>query len=114
MRLRSDLWVAAYIRKVNGDGAFAVLQRRGAAEAGAIWIAVEDGARRHHLFTPAPQTLTGDTLDRVFERRSPEEGLDGLQLAEAIARETRFDSDLWVVAVDDGEGRHFLENVVEA
>lgn len=110
MRLRSDIWVAAYIRRVNASGGFAVLQRRGADEAGAIYITVEGDDRMHDLYVPAPQSVLGeDELDRRF-RRHPKSGtLDALALSELIQREMRFDADLWVIAVEDRERRHFLD-----
>ena len=40
-RLRADVWVAAYVRRCIGAGAFAALSRRGDASAGAIFIEVE-------------------------------------------------------------------------
>ncbi len=38
MRLKSGIWVAAYVRRCHIDGAFAAVRRRGAEEAGAIYI----------------------------------------------------------------------------
>src|SRR5438552_3762380 len=38
MRIRSAIWVAAYLRRCQVEGAPAVLRRRGAEEAGAIFI----------------------------------------------------------------------------
>jgi hypothetical protein len=38
MRLKSGIWVAAYIRRCHLEGAFAAIRRRGAEEAGAIFI----------------------------------------------------------------------------
>ena len=40
MRLKSGIWVAAYIRRCQVEGAQAVLRRRGAEEAGAVFIKV--------------------------------------------------------------------------
>jgi hypothetical protein len=40
MRLKSAIWVAAYIRRCNLEGAFATLRRRGAEEAGAIFVKI--------------------------------------------------------------------------
>ena len=40
MRLRADIWVSAYIRRVEVEGRFATLRRRGAPEAGAIFVLV--------------------------------------------------------------------------
>lgn len=114
MRLRSDIWVSAYLRRVNGEGSIAVLQRRGAAEAGAIYITVEGEDRTCDLYVPAPQSmLDHDVQDRVFRKHSSQGPLDALALHEVLTREMRFDSDLWIVAVEDRERRHFLEHVIE-
>ncbi|MGZ3310763.1 MAG: DUF1491 family protein, partial [Xanthobacteraceae bacterium] len=34
MRLKSAIWVAAYVRRCHIEGAFAAVRRRGAEEAG--------------------------------------------------------------------------------
>ena len=41
MRLRSDIWVSAYLRRCAAQGVVAVLRRRGAAEAGAIFVKLD-------------------------------------------------------------------------
>ena len=48
MRLKSGIWVAAYLRRCNVEGAFAAVRRRGAEEAGAIFIKINrlDGTGR--------------------------------------------------------------------
>jgi hypothetical protein len=48
MRLRSDIFVSALIRRAEVQGAVAMLRRRGAAEAGAIFVKLDrlDGRRR--------------------------------------------------------------------
>ncbi len=112
MRLRSDLWVSAYVRKVNAAGAFAVVARRGAAEAGAIFVTVEDADSRLELYAPAPQSeVAEDQHDRVFRKVSADGELDAAQIADRLEREARFDPDFWVVAVEDRAGRHFLDNL---
>ena len=47
MRLKSAIWVAAYVRRCNVEGVFAAVRRRGAEEAGAIFIKIArlDGTR---------------------------------------------------------------------
>jgi hypothetical protein len=110
MRLTSTMWVAAYVRRCHIEGAYAVVQRRGASEAGAIFVVLDrlDGASRT-LFTQAPQSLIpdDDTRDRLFV--AVENVNDALAVSERLAREQKFDPDLWVVEVEDRNGRHFLE-----
>ena len=40
MRLKSGIWVAAYLRRCTVEGVFAAVRRRGAEEAGAIFIKI--------------------------------------------------------------------------
>jgi hypothetical protein len=109
MRLRSDIWVSAYIRRVNGAGGSAVLRRRGAAEAGAIVLRVDALDGRTALWGPAPQAVFDErAMDRRFVRLHDPAWLDPASTEARLGRELKFDSDLWVVEVEDREGRVFL------
>lgn len=107
-RIRSDFWVSAHLRLCRLKGIDAVLRRRGAAEAGAIFVAVDRLDGRADLYAPASQTLLGaDELGRLFtpilSGRAPAE------IEARMTREVRFDPDLWWIAIDDREGRSQLE-----
>ncbi|MBN8996522.1 MAG: DUF1491 family protein [Rhizobiales bacterium] len=105
MRVTSALWVAAFIRRCQGEGAVATLARRGAEEAGAIAIVIDHLDGRQDLYLPAPQTAFGEAAvtDRLFQKVV--EGGDGPAIRERIDRERRFDPDLWVVDVEDRDAR---------
>src|SRR5271170_8138732 len=100
MRIRSDFWVAAYIRRCGIEGAAAVLGRRGAAEAGAIFIKIDrlDGSTA--LYGPAPQSEV-EGGDRHFARLHASDWVDAKAAQERLRREIAFDVDLWVVEVED-------------
>ena len=68
MRLKSAIWVAAYIRRCHLEGAFAAVRRRGAEEAGAIFVKLNRLDGTAELFGPAPQTAFDDArpADRLF------------------------------------------------
>lgn len=107
-RLRSDFWVAAYLRRCAVEGVDAVLRRRGAAEAGAIFVKLDRLDGTANLYGPAPQSY--------FEERAQERlfvpllaGALPPDVEERVGREIRFDPDLWLVEVDDRAGRHFLD-----
>lgn len=107
-RLRSDFWVAAYLRRCAVEGIDAVLRRRGAAEAGTVFVKVDHLDGTASLFGPAPQALVeSGASDRLFAplltRAAP------LDVEERMRREIRFDSDLWLVEVDNREGCHNLD-----
>lgn len=110
IRVKSALWVAAYVRRVNGIGdGFAVVVRKGAEDAGAILIRVDRPDGTGQLYVPAPQSAyEGRPDDRMFVARFPAEtSKDALDAA--IHSEIRMDPDVWVVAVDDRAGRHYLD-----
>ncbi len=114
MRLRADIWVAAYLRRCAHEGAYAVLRRRGAAEAGAIFVKIDrlDGAAA--LFGPAPPSEAkpgqeNQGQDRFFARLHREPWIDLTEAELKLAREIRFDPDIWIVETEDRQGRCFLD-----
>ena len=112
-RLRSDFWVSAYLRRCAIEGVDAVLRRRGAAEAGAIFVKVDhlDGTAR--LFGPAPQALVENAgSDRTFAPVLT--AVRPGEVEERMRREMRFDPDYWLVEVDSATGRHLLDLVPDA
>lgn len=108
MRLKSEIWVKAYLRRCAARGAMAVVLRHGDDDAGAIFIKVLRSDRRAAVFVPAPAGLSDADFDRRWVA-----GLKGIFLPDAdvekyLEREAGFDSDLWIVEVEDRDGRHFL------
>jgi hypothetical protein len=114
MRLKSAIWVAAYIRRCNGEGAFAAVRRRGAEDAGAIFIKLNRLDGTAELFAPAPQTAFDDArpADRAFSRPFGKDPVPEEKVEDKLSKETRFDPDVWIVEVEDRNGRHFIDNLV--
>lgn len=111
-RLRSDFWVSAHLRRCAGEGIDAVLRRRGAAEAGAIFVSVDRLDGTSDLYGPSPQALvSGEEVGRVFS--AVVQGVPSLDVEARMTRELRFDPDLWWLAIDDRQGRSCLDLVKE-
>jgi hypothetical protein len=112
MRLRSDIWVSAYLRRCAVEGAQAVLRKRGAPEAGAVFIKIDRLDGTVALYGPAPQSVW-EADEQVFERRFVPFDLgparDAATADARLKREMAFDPDLWIVEVEDRGGRHFLD-----
>jgi len=109
MRLRSDFWVSAYIRRCESEGAFAALRHRGAAEAGAIAIKVDHLNGMSALYLPAPQSEMIEGVERMWSRAHSAPVKDNTDIEALITRQRRFDPDLWVIEVEDRQGRSFLD-----
>jgi len=114
MRLKSGIWVAAYIRRVQTEGAQAMLRRRGADEAGAVFIKVSRLDGTAEVFGPAPQTAFDEARpsDRAFVRTLKAEPASEADAEAYLARQLKFDPDIWIVEVEDRGGRNFLDSVV--
>ncbi|PRD45789.1 DUF1491 domain-containing protein [Phyllobacterium phragmitis] len=104
MRLTSDFWVSALMRRVSGDGGFATLARRGSSDAGAIFIKMRQADGRYDLYGPAPQTAydSGKPDERVFTRVGQD--LAEWDADEKLRKEARFDPDLWLVEIEGYAG----------
>ncbi len=110
MRLRSDIWVSAYLRRCAAEGVTAVLRRRGAAEAGAIFVKVDRLDDTATLYGPAPPAdELPQGVDRLFTRFHEPQTVPPAEIEARLAKERRFDPDIWIVEVEDREGRSFLE-----
>ena len=110
MRLKSAIWVAAYLRRCQTAGVFGAVRRRGAEEAGAVFVKVATLDGNAMLYVPAPQTVYDESrpADRVFAAMSPEP-VPEQKVEERLAKELRFDPDAWIVETEDRAGRHFLD-----
>lgn len=94
------------------EGVSVVLRRRGAPEAGAIFVKVDHLNGRATLYGPAPQSLVADAprgVDRVFARTHSGPEINSDEAEERLKREIAFDPDLWIVEVEDGADGVWLD-----
>ena len=102
-RLKTHIRVAAHLRRAEAAGAFAGIVARGDADAGAIAVKVYPGSGRARLFI---ETLDGDGARYwrdVFDGETDEARVD-----EKLKRERDFDRDIWIIEIEDRDGRAFL------
>jgi len=111
LRLKSSIWVAAYVRRCHLEGAFAVVRRRGSEEAGAIFVKIAKLDGTAALYAPAPQSDFDEARpgDRRFVAVLPAVFGAESDIELRLAKEMKFDPDVWIVEVEDRAGRHFLE-----
>lgn len=107
MLLNSDLWVGALIRRAGIEGANATVVRKGDARAGTVIVkAYNTSERTARLFSEA----FGQDGDRLWIQ--PVKGTES-ELDAYVERQRGYDPDLWVVEIEDRQGRHFLTESVE-
>jgi len=115
MRLKSGIWVSAYLRRCAIEGAPAVVRRRGADEAGAVFVKIDRLDGTADLFGPAPQSAFDDAhpVERAFTACLATQPAPVADTESYLAKQMRFDPDLWVIEVEDRQGRNFLDRVVK-
>jgi hypothetical protein len=103
LRLKSAIWVSAFLRRCMVEGIFGAVVKRGAEEAGAIYVVVNHLDGTCHLFGPPP----GPTHDEEGERRWSEDlspPASPLDVSAFLDRRRKFDPDIWIVEVEDRRG----------
>ena len=107
MLLSTDLWVSALIRRAELAGAFATVARKGDPRAGTVIVKAFDTSNRRarlysEAFGPDGERLWMQPVESEFES----------ELDDYLQRQIRYDPDLWIVEIEDREGRHFITEKV--
>lgn len=100
-RLKTKLQVMAAIRLCNVYAIPVVVSRRGDEDAGAILVKMN---QRERGYTVLAQTRTGFG-DLAWMRATGETPVDEATADAYIARQVSRDPDLWVIEIEDREGR---------
>ncbi|WP_427454539.1 DUF1491 family protein [Litorimonas sp. WD9-15] len=100
-RLKTEIRATALLRRAQGAGAFAAVLRRGDPDAGALWVVTRQGGILHRYVEQ--MSMSGG---REWFRDGPfTEDEQTLRINKAVDR----DPDLWIVEVEDSQGRAFLD-----
>jgi len=106
-RLKAGIFVRALIRRAEVAGAQAYVVRKGAEEAGAVFLKV---SRLDGTCTVLNQVLSGEG-DRVWARPLGD-ACDEARASAYFERQTKFDPDLWLVEIEDRQGRAFVDEKI--
>jgi hypothetical protein len=103
-RVKTAIWTAALIRRAEVNGASAFVTKKGDPESGAVLVKVSllNGTAR--VWSAA----YGDEGQRRWVRATGAAVVPDADAEAYIARARARDSDLWVIEVEDREGRNFL------
>ena len=113
MRVTSEFWVGALLRRAQAEGAFVAVVHKGATEAGAIFVIVNNLSGMLALLGPAPQMAYEDTNDNARQFEWLLKNISETEISEKISRERNFDPDIWVIEIEDREGRCFIDQIIE-
>ncbi len=104
--LKTSFWAPALIRRAENGGAFASVSHRGDPDAGACLVKVRTLDQMAVLY----RSMRDMSGERIWHPKGP---LDEDQIDQTIRKALVSDPDLWVIEIDDKQGRHFLTEKVE-
>ena len=109
-RLPTHLWADALVRRALNSGAAAFIVQRGDASRGDVLVKVAELNGQARLYGPA-MAMDGSRvfMDYAVQGIGPEE----TEMDSYISRARSRDRDLWVIEVEDRDGRRFLTEPVE-
>jgi len=104
MRLTADIWVSAYLTRLRLVEIPAFVVARGDATAGAVLVKLNTLDGQARCYQRSFDLMTGDRKWVVLA-----EGVEA-DVDTSVAKQRSFDPDLWVIEVEDKQGRHLLED----
>lgn len=109
-RLPTKVWVDALIRRVQVAGVAAFVLQRGDESRGDVLIKVADLSGSARAYAPRT-SIDGERIFVDLEQQNI--GTTEAEVDAYINRVRERDRDLWVVEIEDRDGRHFLTERVE-
>ena len=106
-RLKTGFYVRALIRRAEIGGASVDVARRGADEAGALILKL---TRPDGSLIVLSRATRGDG-ERVWMKPLGE-SVDNAAAARYFEKQIGFDPDLWIVEIEDREGRAFVDEPI--
>lgn len=103
MRLTADVWVSAYLTRLRLQDIPAFITQKGDATAGVVLVKMNTLDGQAVAYQRSFDLMTGERCWVVLS-----EG-DEADVDASLTRQKSFDPDLWVVEVEDRQGRHLLD-----
>ena len=103
MRLTAEIWVSAYLTRLRQIEVPAFVVQKGDATAGAVLIKLNTLDGQACCYQRSFDLMTGERRWVVLV-----EGIEG-EVDASIQKQRGFDPDLWVIEVEDKQGRHLLD-----
>ena len=106
-RLKAGIFVRALIRRAEVAGAQAYVVRKGVEESGAIFLKISklDGTT-----TVLSQARRGE--GELVWVKPLGEAVDEAKAAAWFEKQIKFDPDLWILEIEDREGRTFVDEPI--
>ena len=109
-RLRSEVEATSLLRRVQAEGGFGTILRKGDPDRGALLLIVTSRGRQ----VACLERMLSLDGGYAWQRVGPAESSSSAELAEFLAKRTRFDEDLWAIELDIAEPERFIAETTAA
>lgn len=106
-RIKAGIFVRALIRRAEVEGASAYVVRKGAEEAGAILLKI---SRLDGTCVVLTQARRGE--GELVWVKPLGDSTDDARTSAYFEKQVRFDPDLWIIDIEDRQGRTFVDEPV--
>jgi hypothetical protein len=105
-RLKTEVRVQAWLRRARASGLMATVACKGDVDAGALFIKVNRFAKGCEVFSGTTASDGNAAWLRALGP-APEREAD-----DYLARQRKYDPDLWIVEIEDPQGRFQLDEPI--
>lgn len=106
-RLPAHVEIGGLIRRVQAEGGFATVLRKGERDAGTIMIVLTENGANTRVYERMPQ-LDGTRQWRCSKAQTTD---NQREIVEFIERRGAQDPDLWIIELDIVHGERFIGNL---
>lgn len=108
-RLATHIWVDALVRRIQFAGASAFILQKGDKDRGDVLVKVSRLDGRAAYLARSPMAMDEDEFDWL---PSSGQWSEEREVDATLARRRDYDPDVWIIEIEDREGRHFLTETV--
>lgn len=109
-RLPAHVEAMAIIRRVQADGGFAMVLRKGDPDRGALTLVL----RQRGEFLGLLERVMGPDFQYRWSLTESAQGLSSEALDRLIASRTRFDADFWLIELDIADPERFIAETISS
>lgn len=109
MSVKTEIWVKAHLRRCFAAGLTGVVARRGAAEAGSVFVKVTLPGGSGRILAPAAGPAYDEGGGRRWVEPLGSEPVQQDDIDRFLARQIAFDPDIWILDIDDPGGTGLLD-----
>ena len=108
MSVKTEIWVKGHLRRCFAAGLTGVVARRGAPEAGSVFVKVSLPGGTGRVLAPAAGPVYDDDGGRRWAAPLGGEPVRQDDIDRFLARQIAVDPDIWILDIDDPGGTGLL------